>query len=97
MWAHCDMKIQIPHFLLLTPLFAIDPFLLLTPECVAIENQAKAKTEPDCFLIRFLGLSGVNEPSAWEICARNSLFSFFLRSAKANMESHYNILDRSIL
>ena len=28
MWAHCDMKIQIPHFLLLTPnstLFAIDP------------------------------------------------------------------------
>ena len=51
------MKIQIPHFLLLTPLFAIDP---------GIENQGKAETEPDCFLIRFLGLSGINEPSAWE-------------------------------
>ena len=64
---------------------------------MAIENQCKAKTEPDCFLIRFLGLSGITEPSAWEICARKSLFSFFLRSAQANMESYYNILDSSVL
>ena len=27
----------------------------------------------------------------------NRFFSFFLRSAQANMESHYNILDRSVL
>ena len=26
---------------------------------VSVENQGKAKTEPDYFLIRFLGLSGV--------------------------------------
>ena len=31
-------------------------------------------------------LHGDNEPSAWEICARKSLFSFFLRSAQVNME-----------
>ena len=33
---------------------------------VMFENQCRAKTEPDCFLIRFLVLAGVNEPSAWE-------------------------------
>ena len=64
---------------------------------VIIENQHKTKTEPDYFLIRFLGLSGAKEPLAWENCARKSFFSFFLRSAQANMESHYNILDRSVL
>lgn len=31
-------------------------------------------------------LYGINEPSAWEICARKSLFPFFLRSAQANEE-----------
>ena len=53
---------------------------------VAIENQCKAKTEPDCFLIRFLVLAGINEPSAWKTFDRKSRFWLLLRSPQANDE-----------